>query len=350
MYMFHKKYWLRTLALCIIISMSACKKMIDSPDGTANIYLTAAINNLYAVPGIPANYMADKAAKKLHIPVYMSRSGLQGAGSFSVDVAADNAAAQKIIDDGLVSADKAIVAPADVYELPATYTAGKEHNGFDVLFDASKLNAYLGKQLVLTVRISNPSQFQLNEKLSALNIVLDVDAVMLGTKVEVTDTYIKNSGHPFIASTYDGVRRGVLADWTTSAEVKNFEGGTLGGFDNYGDGGFMSMERYSSPQILNGKIYQSFDLPAGKYEMTAAFLDFSVKEQAYIAAAAGSSLPDVADIDQALGAAPFTSPTVEFFLAEPQRVTIGVVAYFMEDQQYFRLDKFRLYHYKGLWD
>lgn len=344
------QYIFSGVAMLFFIALTSCNKMVDSPDGTANIYLTAAVNNVYAVPGIPANYIADKAAKKLHIPVYMSRSGLQAKSSYTVSVSNDEAAAQKLIDDGTVNKDRAIVAPADVYDLPSSVTVGDDQNGFEVVFDADKLNAYLGMLLVLSVKILNPSQYQLNEKLSVLNIVLDVDPVMLGTKVEVTDTYIKNSGHPFIASVYDGARRGVLAEWTTSDAVKNYENGTLGGFDNYGDGGFMSMERYSSPEIPNGKIYQSFNLPAGKYELTAAFLDFSVKEQAYIMAAPGATLPDIADVDDAFAYAPFTAPKIEFVLSEPQQVTIGVLANFLEDQQYFRLDKFRLYNYKGLWD
>lgn len=344
------KYLINTVLFVLVVAALSCRKTIDPPDGTANIYLTAAINNIYPVPGIPVNYTADKPAKKLHIPVYLSRSGLQTKSTYTVTVSGDNTAAQKLIDDGAVNKDKSIVAPAEVYSFPASVTGGEDHSGFEVIFDASKLNAYLGKILVLCVRISDPTQFNLSEKLSVLNIVLDVDPIMLGTKIEVTDTYIKNPGHPFKAAVYDGVRRGVLADWTTSASVKNYEGGTIGGFDNYGDGGFMSMERYASPQIPNGKIYQSFNLPAGKYEMTTAFLDFSVKEQAYIAAAPGTTLPDAADIDDALAYAPFTAPKIEFVLTEPQQVTIGVVANFIEDFQYFRLDKFRLYTYKGLWD
>lgn len=337
------------LFACMLL-LFACKKTVDSPQGTANVYLTAAVNNLYTVPGIPANYVADKAARKLRVPVYMSRSGLQGKSTYTVSVSADNAAAQKLIDDGQVNAQKAIVAPEETYSIPQTVSAGEDHSGFEVAFDVNKLNAYLGKILVLSVRISNPSQFQLNEKLSVLNIVLDVDPVMLGTKVEITDTWIKNSGHPFTASSFDGVRRGVLAEWTTSASVKNYAGGTLGGYDYYGNTGFMSMERYSSPQIPNGKIYQSFTLPAGKYQVAVNMLDFSIKEHAYIMAAPGAALPDIDNISTALDYSPLTDPNIEFVLSEPTLVSVGVMANLLQDQQYMRIDKFRLYTFKGLWD
>lgn len=339
------------LLLGMLFALASCRRTIEPPEGTANIYLTAAANALYNVPGIPANYTADKPSKTLHVPVYISRSGLQKADAYTVSVSNDDAAAQKLIDAGFTNSQKAVVAPAEVYTLPGSVTAsGDGGNGFEVLFDANKLQSYLGKILVLSVKISNPSKFQLNERLSVLNIVLDVDPIMLGTKIEVTDTYIKNSGHPFIASQFDGARRGVLAEWTTSPSVKNYAGGTLGGYDYYGNTGFMSMERYSSPQIPNGKIYQSFQLPSGKYELTATMLDFSVKEEGYIMASTGTALPDVANKANALAYAPFTAPKIEFVLNAPTEVAIGVLANFIEDFQYFRLDKFRLYTYKSLWD
>lgn len=324
--------------------------MVDSPEGTANIYIAAAANALFPIPGNPQNYIADKAGKKLHVPIYLFRSGLQTQKTYSVSVSADDQAAQKLIDDEVVDKNRTIVAPADVYALPSSVSGGEEPGSFEVVFDASKLNAYLGKMLILSVHISSPSAYQINEKLSTLNILVDVDPIILGTKVEVTDKYIKNSGHPFKASVYDGSRRGVLADWTTNEAVKNFSDGTLGGFDNYVDGGFMSMERYGSPEIPNGKIYQTIKLPAGKYELTAAFLDFGVKERAFIIAARGNTLPDVTDLDKAIGYTPFTAPKLEFSLADEELVSIGVFANLIQDQQYFRLDKFRLFHYQGLWD
>jgi len=345
----NRSLWLRLMLWSMVVAVAACSKGVDVPPGSAKIYLTAATNPVFRVPTNPKNYFVDKENRKLTVPVYIGRSGLQEQQSFTLEVGADDAAAQQLIDGGTLG-QHAFIAPKDVYEMPASVTAGTEHSSFDLVFDADKLNAHLGKQLVLTIRLSNPSKFELNDQLSKLNIVLDVDLVMLGTKVEVTDRYIKNSGHPFIASVYDGVRRGVLADWTTSASVKNFEGGTLGGFDNYGDGGFMSMERYSSPEIPNGKIYQHITLPAGKYDLDVAFLDFAVTQQGYITVAEGNTLPDVEDIQQAIAYTPFTAPSLSFVLPEETEVTLGVVANFIQDQQYFRLDKFRLYHYQNLFN
>lgn len=332
------------------IAVMSCSKGVDVPPGSAKIYMTAATNSLLRVPANPKNYLVNKEDKKLVVPVYIGRSGLQEQQSFTLEVRADDVAAQQLIDAGTLGVSNALVAPNDVYTMPLSVIAGKEHSSFDLVFDANKLNAYLGKQLVLTIKVSNPSKFELNEQLSTLNVMLDVDLVMLGTKVEVTNQYIKNSGHPFIASVYDGVRRGVLADWTTSASVKNFEAGTFGGFDNYGNGGFMSMERYGSPEIPNGKVYQSITLPAGKFDLNVAFLDFAITEHAYIVVATGATLPDVGDIEQAIAYTQFNAPSLSFVLAEETEVTLGVAADLIQDQQYFRLDKFRLYHYQNLFN
>lgn len=338
--------------ICLaVLSLASCKKMADLlPQGSTKIYMTAAINNTYVVPGSLKNYVADKAAKKLHVPVYLFRSGLQVQEQFTVNVAADNLAAGKLIADGTVDSTKAIVAPADLYSMPALANGGQDSSSFDVVFDANKLKAYLGKLLVLSVRLTNPSKYQLNDKLSVLNIVLDVDGVMLGAKIDVTDKYLTNTGHPFIASSISTVdpRRGVLAGWVESNSVKNFEGGLFGGWDNYGGGGFMSMERYGSPQIPNGKIYQTIKLPAGKYVLTAAFLDFGIKDEAYLTAALGDSLSDISAVNSTLAHTPFTAPSLVFVVSSEQNVSIGILANLIQDFQYFRIDKFRLYQYQSL--
>ncbi|HEX5553575.1 MAG TPA: DUF5013 domain-containing protein, partial [Chitinophagaceae bacterium] len=321
-----------SLTCLVVLSMISCEKIANMPQGTANIYFTAALDNPYLVPSVTKNYIADKEAKKLRIPLYISRSGRQDQKSFSVDVTVDESAAEKLIADGKVDNTKAIVAPADVYSIPASATGGKDSSAFEVVFDAGKLNAYLGKLLVLSVRLGNPSKYKLNDKLAVLNIVLDVDGVMLGAKTDVT-SYIKNSGHPFAASSIYAAdpRRGVLADWMESSSVKNFYGGKYGGWDNYGNGGFMSMDRYGSPEVLNGKIYQTIKLPAGKYVLTATFLDFGIVDQAYITTALGDSLPDISDIDKTLTYTPFTSPSLEFLVPTEQNVSIGILANLIQD-------------------
>lgn len=332
-----------------VLSLASCNK-IDTPKGTAKIYMPAALSNSYLVPGSIKNYVADKAAKKLHIPLYLFRSGSQAQEQFTVDIATDDATANKLISDGTVDKTKAMVAPAGVYSMPASANGGQDSSSFEVVFDANKLNEYLGKILVLSIRLTNPSKYQLNDNLSILNIVLDVDGVMLGAKTDVSDKYLTNTGHPFVALSISTVdpRRGVLAGWVESNSVKNFEGGIFGGWDNYGGGGFMSMERYGSPEIPNGKIYQTVKLPAGKYVLTIAFLDFGILDEAYLMAALGNTLPDISNINSALARTPFTAPSLAFVVSSEQNVSMGILANLIQDHQYFRIDKFRLYQYQSL--
>lgn len=339
-----------SIIFLLTIGITACKKIPESPDGTANIYLTAATASTYLVPGSTKNYIAEKATKQLRIPVYLSRSGLQPQDGYTVAVMADDTTAQKLIDKGTVNKDKGVVAPASVYTMPATFTAGGEKAGLEVVFDANKLEPYLGKLLVLSVRIANPSQYVINEKLSTLNIVVDVDLVLLGAKTDVTAKYIKNAGNPFARSDNNTGRRGLLAVWTTSNSVKNFEGGTLGGFDDYGGGAYMGMERYGSPAIPNGKIYQTVTLPAARYVFTAEFESFGVNDAAYLTATAANTLPDVADIAGALGHTPFASPTLAFTVDSEKAISLGIVADLIQDFQWFRLRAVKLYQYKNIFD
>lgn len=333
-----------------VLSLASCKSMPDIPEGSAQIYMPAALNSSYLVPGSIKNYVADKATKKLHIPLYLFRSGLQTQKHFTVDIAADDATANKLISNGTVNSSNAMVAPSGLYSMPASINGGQDSSFFEVVFDANQLNAYLGKLLVLSVRITNPSKYQLNDKLSVLNIVLDVDGVMLGAKTDVSDKYLTNTGHPFVASSISTVdpRRGVLAGWVESNSVKNFEGGIFGGWDNYGGGGFMSMERYGSPEIPNGKIYQTVKLPAGKYVLTITFLDFGILDEAYLMAALGNTLPDISNINSALARTPFTAPSLQFVVSSEQNVSIGILANLIQDHQWLRIDKFRLYQYQSL--
>lgn len=344
------KYEIPLMACWAIIILGSCNKSVDTLPGSAKIYMTSAVSNPYMVPGDVKNYMADKVAKKLLIPVYIFRSGLQAQKTYSVNISPDDSAAAALIGSGLVDSTKAMIAPTDVYAMPSSAMCQKDSSSFNVVFDANKLNPYLGKLLIISIRLTDPSRFQLNEKLSVLNVVLDVDAVMLGAKTDVTDQYIVNSGHPFTASAINpsDTRRGVLAGWVESKSVENLDGGGYGGWDNYGDGGFMSMERYGSPQIPNGKIYQTIKLPAGKYVLTAAFLDYGITDQAYLTAALGDSLPDISDINSTLGFTPFGNPSLTFVVDNDGDVSLGILANLLQDQQWFRLDKIRLYQYQNL--
>lgn len=84
---------------------------------------------------------------------------------------------------------------------------------------------------------------------------------------EVTAQFLKNYKQPFeVVSYFPGQtdnRRGILADWTASNEEVQY---TM--YDGWADRLFMCAENWGGPG-LEGSVYQTFTLPAGKYVFIA---------------------------------------------------------------------------------
>ncbi len=171
--------------------------------------------------------------------------------------------------------------------------------------------------------------------------------------MDVTSKYVKNPGNPF-TRTDAGSRFGILADWTTTASVKNIDGGTKGGFDSNGGGSWMSMERWGTPAIPNGKIYQTVEMPAGKFQFEIVSFDgnpgFGVKDQAFVTAAEGTVIPDATSITTALAYSPFSTPKALFTLDSPKTVSFGISANFIQDQQWFRIKQVKMTQFVNIFD
>jgi len=146
------------------------------------------------------------------------------------------------------------------------------------------------------------------------------------SKVDVTSTYLKNVGPGIVASSMSGTRWGVLRDWITSASVKNASG-TVGGFENK-SGGVISFEAgWGLPNVTDGKIYQTIDLPAGNYRFEIVMTDFNTGGSRYLAVAAGSTLPNVADITSgSIAFSSFESKMLNFTLDTDKQVSLGFAA------------------------
>ncbi len=157
-------------------------------------------------------------------------------------------------------------------------------------------------------------------------------ASQAGVKTEITSQYIKNAGPNFANSDGGNDRWQVPADWTVTDDVKN-GGGDLGGLDN---GGWLPSKALSieawwgMPAVPNGKIYQTFTLPAGKYSFEAEAGDCSDGGIKYMTVAAAGSLPDVGDVPaQALAYANvsrFANNVITFELAAETQVSLGIQA------------------------
>lgn len=89
----------------------------------------------------------------------------------------------------------------------------------------------------------------------------------VGVTKDLTSLYIKNAGYPFTG--YDvsnkwGKPHGW--SWNEVMETKNASGGA--GFTEYNDGTLQfETTQWSQGYYDNGKIWQTFTLPEGKYEM-----------------------------------------------------------------------------------
>lgn len=148
-------------------------------------------------------------------------------------------------------------------------------------------------------------------------------AVPKFTKTDVTSQYIKNAGAPITASSA-GSRWGVLADWTTTAPIKNASGS--GGYELRNGTGVISIEAgWGLPDITNGLIYQTITLPAGTYSFELGGVDQDKAGTKYIAVAAGNTLPAVSNIPSAsIAFVSLSNDTkLTFTLTESKTVSIG---------------------------
>ncbi len=150
---------------------------------------------------------------------------------------------------------------------------------------------------------------------------------------DITATYFKNSGNPFLAAASGGRWRNI-ADWTVTANIKNHGG--LGGWCS-DSGGCLAMEMGwdGTAKIVNGKIYQSFTLPAGNYSFEIVMAKNEALDPVYIVSAAGDTLPDVADVATSLGYTNFANNKFQFSLTQPTKVSVGFLASMTTGNQFW---------------
>lgn len=172
----------------------------------------------------------------------------------------------------------------------------------------------------------------------------------VAVKADVTPLYIKNAGPGFANSAGGTNRWQTPADWITTADVRN-TGGDIGGLDAGGwlPSNALSLEAWwGMPPIPNGKLYQTFTLPAGKYGLIVTAGDNNGGPQ-YITVANGTSLPDIGDVPaQALAYTPITKNSdnlLNFTLTNASTVAIGLQAYFKAEGNFLKVFKVRLMRY-----
>lgn len=145
--------------------------------------------------------------------------------------------------------------------------------------------------------------------------------------------YFKNSGNPFVSNGGSGRWR-VLKDWVVSASVKNHGGNGSWCSDQ---GGTLAMEMgwSNTAAIIDGKIYQSFTLPAGKYNFGIDIGANEALDPVYIVAAVGNTLPNVNAISTAIAYTNFADKNLQFTLTQTTTVSIGFLATMTTGNQYW---------------
>ena len=140
--------------------------------------LNGGVTNHYPVPfdATTENYTFDEQSGLLTVPLGISRNGEEPFDSFSVTVAPDvtHATAQ------LNSVEDGVLLPEGTYSLSvsnAVIREGQTGVSFDLMVDVAKLVAdypeYAKNKLVLTVRISEPTLYELDPNLSQTVVIID---------------------------------------------------------------------------------------------------------------------------------------------------------------------------------
>lgn len=145
-------------------------------------------------------------------------------------------------------------------------------------------------------------------------------------KEDITQTYIRNPGSPFALDDNKpfGGRFGQVKDWQYNAEAER-----NGTYDNIGGTGRLTLWIWDNGPITNGKIYQTFTLPAGEYRFEADISNIdNTLENTWLLVAAGNALPDVDQVGTALGSARLVNnnnkyASVAFILTAQTTVTVG---------------------------
>ncbi len=158
---------------------------------------------------------------------------------------------------------------------------------------------------------------------------------------DVTSLYFTNYQQTFTSTAASGNGRWRNpTGWTITSSVQNHGGNGGWGSD---DGTVLAMESgWGSAQVINGKMFQTFTLPAGNYTFTINLGNNGFTSPVYIVAAAGTTLPDVALVStNSLGFSSLSNKTFDFKLTQPTQVSIGFVSN-MTGNEYWRVKSVKL--------
>jgi hypothetical protein len=115
---------------------------------------------------------------------------------------------------------------------------------------------------------------------------------------DVTAVFIKNPGNPFYRSDNGSGKWGLPKDWQVNANAINQNNGLGGGWST-DNGGCIHFEakNWGDAPLVNGKVYQSFTLPAGTYDLDVETAGYGGTINANEVVAKGTTVPDIDDLN-----------------------------------------------------
>ncbi|WP_207534522.1 DUF4998 domain-containing protein [Desertivirga arenae] len=152
---------------------------------------------------------------------------------------------------------------------------------------------------------------------------------------DVTSIYLKNAGNPFQRAGNGSGKWDMPKDWLYNSNVLNQDGSRLGGWswDNNGVIHFESKD-WGGDGVNNGKLYQTFTLPAGKYAFEVNKDAGGGSINANFVVSKGAVIPDIDKLnDQTVVLGKYHwdenntggNPTVQIILNEPTQIAAGFV-------------------------
>ena len=233
-----------------------------------------------------------------------------------------------------------------------TVPAGETQKIFYLNITRAALEAHEGETVGVRLRAKNLNGYTLN-KLDSANITMNMTEFG-SKKINITDRHFLNP--TFKRQNGTTTRFANLQDWIANDAVTKSRPDGAGYDDNCG---FLGIERWGSwdNPIINGKIYQTFELPKGRYMVEVDLRTVAPERDTYLVAAAGSGIPDDTGISTAMGSVEIVSGmgqkllVLEFNNEQTQQVSIGfLINIENEVQRILQASAIRLFQLESFFD
>lgn len=300
------------------------------------------------------NVVIDKPNQLIRRALGLALSGLQQNEGFSADLQLDFSDVPQGYDQ-LTASECFLSSSASSQEPVSSVTvpAGSPQGAFYINISKAAIDAHGGRPVAVKLKVTSASRYTLNATAQSAYILMNT--AEFGTlKTDITGTYFKNAIFARQAGTT--ARFVNLADWISNDAITNSRS-TGAGFD--ANVGYLGLERWSSGDspIINGKIYQSFDLPAGNYSIVVDMKKVAADRDSYFAVAEGAVIPDAAGIAGVIAQKSITNDannkllTVDFKLNEAKKVSAGfLITIDQGTQKIIQTSSIKMYKIENLFD